>query len=293
MRVTEGHLAGRFLFDINRTRESIGTLQSSLASGKRVQKPSDDPQAADVIIRLKNTIGRYEQYGKNIEEGTTMLENAEAGLGDFSDVLMNMKALVTRANSGQSSEYSTYAAQIDSMLSQAVDIANTKFGGKFLFGGTNTLTQPFTLAADRSAVTANPAGITGAISVQVAESMTTSSNIDGAEAFQGTAIFQHIIAIRDSLSAGTLPTAAQMDAISTDMEYVSGKAAKAGAMLQGLQNLQSNLEQQQLRMTDLLSLQQDTDVAEATLKLKWNETMLDAALQVTAGVLPKTLVNYM
>jgi flagellar hook-associated protein 3 FlgL len=292
MRITEGHLAGRFLFDINRTREAIVNLQSA-SLGKRVQKPSDDPQAADVIIRLKNTISRYEQYGRNIQEGSSMLENAEAGLGDFSDVLINVKELLTRANSGQATEYPTYAAQLDSMLGQAVDIANTKFGGKYIFGGTNTLTPPFTLAADRSAVTANPAGISGAITVQVAESMTTPSNIDGAEAFQGTAIFQHIIALRDVLNAGTLPTTAQMDAISTDMEYVAGKAAKSGAMLQGLQNLQSNLEQQNLRMTELLSLQQDTDVAEATMKLKWNETMLEAALQVTAGVLPKTLVNYM
>jgi flagellar hook-associated protein 3 FlgL len=283
----------RFLFDINRTREQISSLQSALASGKRVQKASDDPQAADVILRLKNTIGRYDQYDKNITEGTSMLENTEASLGDFSDVLMNIKGLLTRANSGQTSEYSTYANQIDTLLTQAVDIANTKFGGKYLFGGTNTLTQPFTMAADRSAVTANPAGITGSIPVQVAETMTTPSNIDGAEAFQGTGIFAGIIAVRDALNAGTIPTTAQLDAISTSMEYVTGKVAKSGAMMQGLQNLQSNLEQQHLRMTELLSLQQDTDVAEATLKMKWNETMLDAALQVTAGLLPKTLVNYM
>jgi flagellar hook-associated protein 3 FlgL len=293
MRVTEGQIAGRFLLDINRARARIVKLSTEISTSKRVLKASDDPQAADVIIRLKNTIARSEQYDRNMTEAGDMLESTESAMNGFTDVLMSLKELVVRARSGLSSDLTSFATQVDGLLTEAVDLANTKTGGKYLFGGTNTLTQPFTLAADRSAVTANPAGITGSIAVKVADGMTQTTNIDGQEAFQGTAIFAEIIAIRDALAAGTEPTPAQVDSVSTHMNYVADKGAKSGSMLSLFQNMQANLATQQTQMASLLSDQQDADPVQATTDMKLAEAMLEAALNVTGKILPKTLVDYM
>jgi flagellar hook-associated protein 3 FlgL len=294
MRVTEHVVANNYIFSVNRTREQIVKLQTELATGKRVLKASDDPQAADVILRLNGLLKRNEQFLGNVTEAQSIMETSSSALDEFASTLIDIKQTVTEAVNGtRESSYPVMADHIDELLTQVVNIANTRYNGRYVFGGTNTLDMPFTLAADRSAVTSNPDGIGGSIEFDVGEGISQLVNIDGQSAFLGTQIFDRIIQIRDALRVGTAPSAADVDFITSMIDTVSSAAGKAGSILQNLDTLSSQLNDQNTQLQSLLSVRQDTDVAEATLNLKQAELMLQAALNTGAQILPKTLLDYL
>lgn len=294
MRVTESSIASNFLNDINRTRERIMQAQSQLASGKRVLKVSDDPQAADAILRLKSFIDANDQYQKNNAEAQSQMETTQSSLDSFSNIMIKLKEVMARASNGSQTEtLKTYAEEVDQLLADAVDVANTKLNGRYIFGGTNTLDQPFSLASDHSSVTVNPNGITGTIQYPVAEGVNQVINIDGQEAFQGTAIFDLMIEVKDRLRAGLNPTLTESQSADSYLDLVLTKTSKAGSIFQNLVNNESMLDDQRNQLLQLLSSKQDTDVAETVIKLKNDELMLEAALNIGARIIPKSLIDFL
>ena len=294
MRVTESSISYNYLSDINQTRGKIVDLQAQMASGKRVLKPSDDPSATNAILRLKASMQANDQYAKNVQEASGMAQATTNALDSFASLMMDLKDLLTKAANVSSGEaLPTLAAQVDQILSESVAIANTNFNGKYLFGGTQTTVAPFTLAADRSSVAENPAGIDGAINFSVSEGLTQQVNISGEEAFQGTAIFGLMIQIRDQLSSGNQPTTAQIDAVDQAFDHVTLESGKAGSFVQNLDTLSAHLDSQKTQLSLFLSNEQDADIAESIMQLKQQQAMLDAALNTGAQVLPKTLVDYL
>ncbi len=294
MRVTDNMFTSSFLRNVNNARARMSRLQDQISTGRRVLQPSDDAEAAERILRLKNSIARNDQFQKNVADGQAMLQATEQALSRFTDLLIDAKDIVTRARSGgRTSELRTLADELDRLLTDAVQTANTRFNGKYLFGGTQTTDPPFILAPDRSSVTVNPNGITGTIEIPVNEGALQVINIDGQQAFQGAAIFQELIAIRDAMRGGTPPTAAQLDAIDGFMKYVSAQTGTAGHMLTSLDMQNEVLQKQADQLAALLSADEDTDFAEASLLLKKEELMLDAALSAAARLLPRSLMDFL
>lgn len=294
MRITENNIVSSLLLNINSSREQITKLQSQLASGKRVLKPSDDPQATDSILRLQAVIDKNEQYLKNVADGQAVLEETSTVLDGFLSIMQDVKnELITASNGSRQEALPVQANRLDQLLTQAVEIANTKFNGKYIFAGTNTLEAPFVLAADHSTVTANPNGITGSINYDVAEGSAQTVNMDGQEAFQGVQFFTTVIQLRDKLASGQFPAVGDVESVGAIIDHVLGKASKAGSISQGMDAMQIHLDEQQTQLRALLSIDQDADVAQAALQLKQNELMLDAALNTGARILPKSLLDFL
>ncbi|MCX7984368.1 MAG: flagellar hook-associated protein FlgL [Bacteroidetes bacterium] len=294
MRITESNMASRYMDSINKTRERLVNLQSQTATGKRVLKVSDDPQGTALILRLKSILTANEQYISNTQEAQSFMEVTSNTLDQIADVLTLLKEVITRAMNGSLTEtYDTFALQVDEFLDEVVHLSNTQFNGRYIFSGTNILEQPFTLAADRSAVTINPNGITGTIEVPIAEGLKQNINIDGQEAFRGTGLFDLFIKLRTALQAGHSPTKADIDEIDSMLDHILTQSSKAGLIAQQLTHHVSYLEGQTISLQSLLSMVQDTDIAESITQLQQNELMLQAALSITARILPKTLLDYL
>ncbi len=294
MRVTDNMFTNNFLRNVHGARARMSRLQDQIATGRRVLTPSDDPAAAERILRLKNAIARNDQFQNTVADGQAMMQATEQALSRFTDLMIEAKDIVTRARSGgRTSDLPTLADELDRLLTDAVQTANTRFNGKYLFGGTQTTDPPFILAPDRSNVTVNPNGITGTIEVVVNEGAVQVINIDGQQAFQGAAIFQELIAIRDAMRNGTPPTAAQYDAVDGFGKHVASQTGRAGQILTSLGMQEEVLRNQADQLVALLSADEDTDFAEASLLLKKEELMLDAALSTGARLLPKSLMDFL
>ncbi len=294
MRITEGTFASGYLSTVNKTRERIVRLQNQLATGKLIQTASDDPQAADMILRLTESKKLKEQYKNNAIEGQGIADTTATALGQISDVLLNIKDIVIRAGGAASPEdQKTYGESVNQLLTEMVDLANTKFNGKYILGGTQTQEQPYTLAPNNAAVIKNPKGIDGIIKFQVGDNHSNQVNVSGEQALNGTQIFDLLIQVRDSLNNGTFDSTTTVDNVESAISHVLNSSSTAASYGENFLLVGDNLDVQENKLSEYISLYQDTDVAESIMKLKNEETMLDAALNTGGRIMPKSLMDYM
>ncbi len=297
MRVTQGRIAFDILNSVNAARERIVNLQGQLASGKRVQKVSDDPAASETILRLQAALDRNTQYQKNVGDAQGFTDSAAGALDSMNSLVTQVQEILVQAqNGGQTSSITALGDQVDGILQQAVSIANTQFNGKAIFGGTATTAPPYQLVTTPGppqTTTVTYQGNSGAISYAVGDGATQQVNTTGADAFGGTALFNVLISIRDSLQAGTVPSAADQAALKTSAGAILTASSKIGSYSQGLNSTDIHLQDQATQLQTLMSSVRDTDVAEATLNLKNQETMLEAALQTGAQIMQKSLLDYL
>ena len=77
---------------------ALAKSQNQIATGKRVQTPSDDPVAAVQLHELARAQSQYEQYDKNSTAVTGRLQLEEQALADAGTVLQRARELVVQAN---------------------------------------------------------------------------------------------------------------------------------------------------------------------------------------------------
>jgi len=139
----------------------------------------------------------------------------------------------------------------------------------------------------------NAKGIDGVIKFQVGDDQANQVNIGGEQALRGTQIFDLIIQARNALNSGTFSPTAFVESIDQAASYVLNSSSTAASYGENFLLIGDNLEVQENKLSEYISLYQDTDVAEAIMKLKNEETMLDAALNTGGRIIPKSLMDYL
>ncbi len=151
MRTTLQIQSNTTLNNILKDYQNVFNVMNQMATGQRVNNPSDDPLATNEGMRLDSMISKVNQYNRNIITGTSFL-----GLSD--GIINNMNTLLKQAKSltiGSASETSTHdmrqanAVEINSTLSEIVSLANSMGAGRYLFGGTETQTAPYQVVGSR------------------------------------------------------------------------------------------------------------------------------------------------
>jgi flagellin len=72
---------------------------SQLSSGSRITKAADDAAGLSISETLKSTIRGYQQAQRNANDGISMVQVAEGGLGEISNILTRMRELGVQASS--------------------------------------------------------------------------------------------------------------------------------------------------------------------------------------------------
>ncbi len=129
---------------LTRTQQDILRLQIQLATGKAVNRASDNPIAASSISVLDDVIERRDQRLRNLSHGDSVLGNVDAALGDASEMLLEAKGIGS-SQIGVGSDAETRRNQahvIDAMINLLIGIANRQFQDLFLFGGDETANPP-------------------------------------------------------------------------------------------------------------------------------------------------------
>lgn len=296
MRITQNYSIQNLLRQVNQSRERIYTLQRNLATGKRINQISDDPENIGIVMRYNKMLKLNQRFEDNISTALDFMGITSQALDDATDILSRAKELAVQGvNSTNDSEWSSFAQQIDQSLKQLVDIANTRFKGRSIFGGTNTTQDPFVLAPDGSSVTANPNGISKELKTEIGEHKIESYSVSGQAAFlQNTDVFQALIDLRDAFQnqdAAAVQTL--MGTLDQAIDQVTGKNADLGAKMNRFDMFLQQYQSQDVKLQAYLSDVQDTDVAQAITDLQMNETGLQTALQVLAKTVNISLVDFM
>jgi flagellar hook-associated protein 3 FlgL len=160
----------------------LAKTQSEIASGKRVQSPSDDPVATTQILDLERGRAQLEQFGKNSDAATARLNLGEQSMADITTLLQRVRELAIQANSGvvDATSRASIATELKARSQELQDLANQRdANGEYLFSGFSTQTQPFSRAT--SGVTY--AGDQGVRSLQIGPDQRVADSFSGQEAF--------------------------------------------------------------------------------------------------------------
>lgn len=138
-----------FSSGINRLQElnsSLNNTQQQIASGKRVNKPSDDPVAAARILKLDQELSRVSTYERNVSLADNRLKQEESALASSLDVLQRIRELTVQAGSGALSpnDRKSISSELKERLGQLANIANTRdASGEYIFSGFQGSVQAF------------------------------------------------------------------------------------------------------------------------------------------------------
>lgn len=186
IRITQGMLYQRALIDVQRGLYRYSQLQQEVATGRRVNRPSDDPAAALRILPLRADLRELEQYTSNVSLARETIDTGAASLEDASGLMARVRELATQASNGTLSESdrNSIGQEVDQLLSQMVGIGNSRRGDRYLFGGTANGTNPFELVTDGGGTRVVYRGNRDSLSIDVAPGVTTALNVPGDGIFQ-------------------------------------------------------------------------------------------------------------
>jgi len=148
-RVTINSTQNNSLRNIFRITEELFDAQRQISTGKRIEKPSDDPTGIRDTLSLRTGISRTEQFNRNIENNRIFLQSSDSALDTIGISLNRAKELGIQGLGGTATSATREfaAGEVDNILSQVLQSGNTKVKNLFVFSGTKTRTTPFEVSA--------------------------------------------------------------------------------------------------------------------------------------------------
>lgn len=125
----------------------LNKTEVQLASGKRVNAPSDDPAASVQVINLSEVSGRLAQFQRNATTAQSRLQQEEVSLDGVSNMLQRVRELAVQGNNGTmgAENRKAIALEIRQHVEGYLQLANTRdANGEYIFSGYKTDTPPVT-----------------------------------------------------------------------------------------------------------------------------------------------------
>lgn len=141
---------------INRLQDlnsSLNQTQEQISTGKRVNKPSDDPVAAARILKLDQELSRIETYQRNAGLAENRLQREESALESSVDIIQRVRELTVQAGNGSLSanDRKSISSELKERLGQLANITNTRdASGEYIFSGFQGNTAAFAKDASGS-----------------------------------------------------------------------------------------------------------------------------------------------
>ncbi len=240
--------------------KSQGSLEK-LSSGKRINKAADDAAGLAIATNLKAQTNGLRQATRNANDGVSMVQTAEGGLNEVSNILVRLRELTIQASSDTvgdtergflDKEYQQLTTEVDRIAD------STTFNGTNLLNGEGGGTLDIQVGAyageqnriqfdsDSTNATADEIGVGGTSIADKGDALDAIADIDGA------------------------------------ITAVSGHRANLGSIQSRLQSTVANLETQTINQDSARSVIEDVDVAAETANMASSNVVKNAGVAALA-----------
>ena len=140
MRVTQSMLSNNMLRNLSTSYNQMGKLQDQITTGKKVNRPSDDPVVAMKGMGYRMQVDKVHQFQRNLGEVNNWLDSSDDALDKVGQTLHRAKELMTQAANGTNSDSDKEAIlkEMEQLQQHVQSLGNTKVGDKYIFSGTKT-----------------------------------------------------------------------------------------------------------------------------------------------------------
>ena len=232
---------------------------AKLSSGTRINKAGDDAAGLAISEKLKANIRGSQQATRNAGDGISMIQTAEGGMNEVSNILIRLRELSVQAASDTVGDTERKFADLEFQnLTQEVDriASSTQFNGKNLLSGEGD-----------------------SLDFQVGI-MNDAKNDRLSYKPQDTSVRGSDLGI-EGLGVTTKVSAQEnLEKIDSAINGVNGNRASLGALQNRLQSTISNLETRTENLAAANSRIRDTDVAAESAELAKNNILSAASVSV-------------
>ena len=252
------NLQTSFVLDgVRRSQRELYLSQGRIAAGRSFLSASENPIGASRALDLTQALARQGQFRDNAQYGENMLSAADGALSELAGLLVQASSVTsqTLSNLTSAAERDAQAEVVAAIRQQIQTVGNRQFQGRYIFGGRDTLNQPFIeglgqvlyvgdtgelstrVSADRvSAMTMPGSAIFGALSSanttnpELTPLLTEQTRLEDITGAIGTAIPSGVLIFNEVGGAGTFSVdLSTTDTIGGVIAAINNAASVAGA----------------------------------------------------------------
>jgi flagellar hook-associated protein 3 FlgL len=301
MRITQKMMTNKVNSNLSKNAEKLMKSQSQISSGKRITLASDDPVGMAKALDYRKALDSADQYVRNISQARSGLEAGESTLSDIGELLNRAKELALSQATGTASPETrkSVAEEVRQIRDQLIQLANSKQGDRYMFGGRRTDAPPYNPnVPPYDPLDPEPKfqGDNGGFSVMVADGVVMDIAVSGQQAFDSAV---DPVVVLSRLIQGLEdndPTAisGQLDTLDQSLDQITNERADAGARLNRLDVTESHWETFKINMQQMLSDTEDVDLTQAITDLTAQQSAFQASLASASKIIQQpSLLDYL
>ncbi len=181
MRISNNMINNTVVFNMQRSLSRFLKLQTSMSSGRRINKPSDDPIGIQRDLGYRTELAKNTQYRANIEQAQSWMQSYDSILGDSKDLVSSAKEIAVAMANGVYDDVTRAgsATEVDSIFDRLMQLSNGELEGRYIFSGHRTTDK--SLSASATGVVYR--GDQGKIDYQIESSARMTVNLTGSYVF--------------------------------------------------------------------------------------------------------------
>lgn len=141
MRITNKMMTNNMMSNINKNKFNMNSLEEQYSSGKKIQKPSDDPIITVRALKLRTSLAELKQYfDKNIPDAKNWMDVTESALTTVNNILSQVNTYCVQGSTDTltASDRSYIAENLSQLRQQIYQEGNSNYAGRYVFTGYKT-----------------------------------------------------------------------------------------------------------------------------------------------------------
>lgn len=203
MRITMGMVSSQYNKNLNNSLSQLNTASNRSTSYRKFDKASEDPFSYAKATRLSREYQQNSDYQSNLEDVEDQLTVAQSAMTSINNIVSETSTGDTiqaiTATTGADAR-KIIATKLRALQQAILAPANTKFGDKYIFGGTGETDAPFTVGTGGNLLYRGVDVTTGKIEAGMSTSMNGAQIQFGKET--GTTFNGYTIKVADGTSEG-------------------------------------------------------------------------------------------
>lgn len=290
MRVTQSMLSNNLLRNLSTSYSKLGSLNEQVMTGKKFNKPSDNPVGMMRSLGYRSDLNQIEQFKQNIGEVRNWVDSTDDALDQSVKALQKIRELTVQVSNGslESNQREYIAKEIEELKAHLIDLGDTEVGGKYIFNGTKTNLPPSET---------DFADATGSIQLEVFSGIKIHVNTEGKALFEEFTKDDGVIGkllddIKDpNVDPETL--SAHLGSLDTKINQFLSERSNIGARQNRVELMEERLMSQEVAATRILSDNEDIDLERAIIDLTMQDSIHRAALGVGSKIIQPTLMDFL
>jgi len=288
MRITNSMMTATVKRNLFRQSEQLARKQETMSSGKRINRPSDDPLGFGKVLDYRKTLSSLDQYDRNIQSAKNRVEFLETALEGVEELIVDAKNWAVDQAGSESMDREAAITSVQNIRDQLVQLGNSKMGNVYVFSGFQSLTPAFDATGTYN-------GDNGYYSVMTADNMEMQVEADGSRVFQGA---EDVFDALDQLLVGLQTDDVtlirdQVDRFDQAKDQVEMVRAESGAKYEQLELVERQTAKLKLTFEEMMDRTEKAVPEETIIDFNNQELAYEMSLNAAAKIVQPTLMNFL